>query len=138
MYEYRHVVPKTPYSHKYICFFWRLDWIAVICLRYWIRRVNKVSLIEPSGDYLAQVILITFNLLLHFWQINKIVIYIWGSVDIEVTHILLKAAVDLLIIVNVCGILKIYTKGSWIFNEMRRSLGLREGYMIYFSIIWAY
>lgn len=64
-----------------MCFFRRLDWIAVICLRYWIRRVNKVSLIEPSGDYLAQVILIAFNLLLytfviHFWQINKIVIYI--------------------------------------------------------------
>lgn len=48
-----------------MCFFRRLDWIAVICLRYWIRRVNKVSLIEPSGDYLAQVILIAFNLLLY-------------------------------------------------------------------------
>lgn len=60
-----------------MCFFRRLDWIAVICLRYWIRRVNKVSLIEPSDDYLAQVILIAFNLLLYtFWQINKIVIYI--------------------------------------------------------------
>lgn len=47
-----------------MCFFRRLDWIAVICLRYWIRRA-KVSLIEPSGDYLAQVILIAFNLLLH-------------------------------------------------------------------------
>lgn len=48
-----------------MCFFRRLDWIAVICLRYWIRRVNKVSLIEPSGDYLAQVILIALNLLLY-------------------------------------------------------------------------